>query len=172
MKKITLTLLLAFCILNISAQEKITYTAKIGSGIPMSTPHITPLTVEGMAHYNLTSHWAFGAGTGYGLYDDISSIPLYANIKYTIRPYATYNLFADCSVGYGFALGNKNNGGFYMNPEFGIQRKIWNKTFSIAVGYQWQDLERRKSHNDKYVSSQFVECLSVQSVSFKLGIMF
>ena len=172
MKKIILTLVLVLFILNTSAQDKISYTAKIGSGIPMSTPNITPFNVEAMAHYNLTSHWAFGAGTGYGSYDGISTIPLYANVKYTIKPHAKYNFFADCSIGYSFALGDKNNGGYYLNPEFGIQRKFWNKTFSFAVGYQWQDLERSKSHKDDYVSSQFVEELWMQSISFKLGITF
>jgi len=83
MKKITLILILALCIIGVSAQDKITYTAKIGSAIPMSTPNITPFNVEAIAHYNLTSHWAFGAGTGYGLYDGISLIPIYANVKYT-----------------------------------------------------------------------------------------
>ena len=172
MKKITLILILALCIIGVSAQDKITYTAKIGSAIPMSTPNITPFNVEAIAHYNLTSHWAFGAGTGYGLYDGISLIPIYANVKYTIKPDAKYNFFADCSIGYSFALGDKNNGGYYLNPEFGIQRKFWNKTFSFTVGYQWQYLERRKRHNDEYVSSQFVEDLWTQSISFKLGITF
>lgn len=173
MKRIVIALLaLIICMLNISAREKYSLTAKVGSGIPMSIPHITPFTIEAMAHYNLTSHWAFGAGTGYGQYDNISTIPLYANVKYTIRPQAKYNMFANCSAGYGFAIGDKKDGGFYLNPEFGVQRKFWNKTFSIAVGYQWQDLERLKSNTDNYVSSKFVESLSAQAITFKIGIMF
>lgn len=172
MKKIILMIAILASSVSLLAQDKYSISAKVGSGISMSSPDITPFTVEAMVHYNLTSHWAFGAGTGYGLYDNISAIPLYANVKYTINPKAKYNMFADCSIGHSFAVGSGKNGGFYLNPEFGVQRKLWNKTFSFAVGYQWQDLERRKSNSDNYVSSQFIEELCLQSVSLKLGVIF
>lgn len=172
MKKALIIILVIICSVSLPAQEKYSFSAKIGSGIAMTTPDITPFNIDAMIHYNLTSCLAFGGGTGLGLYDNISVIPLYANIKYMINPKAKFNMFADSSIGYGFTLGSEKNGGFYLNPEFGVQRKLWNKTFLIAVGYQWQNLERRKSNSDNYVSSQFVEELSLQSISLKLGIVF
>lgn len=172
MRKIFLLIIATVCCISLFSQEKVSYSAKIGSGISISSLSITPFTVEAMIHYNLTNHWAFGAGTGYGLYDNISAIPLYANVKYTINPKTKYNMFADCSAGHSFAFENGKNGGFYLNPEFGLQRELWHKTFSVAIGYQLQELERRKSNSDSYVSSQFVETLSVHSISIKLGIVF
>lgn len=172
MRKTGLLIIAIVCCISLFAQKKVSYSAKIGSGIAMSSPAITPFTLEAMAHYNLTNHWAFGAGTGYGLYDNISAIPLYANVRYTINPKTKNNLFADCSVGHSFALGSGKNGGFYLNPEFGVQRELWHKTFSVAIGYQLQELEREKSNSDSYVSSQFQEKLSIHSINIKLGIVF
>lgn len=172
MKKIFLLIIATVCYISLFAQEKVSYSAKIGSGISMSSPAITPFTVEAMVHYNLTNYWALGIGTGYEIYDNISAIPLYANVKYTINPKTKYNLFADCSIGHAFALGSEKNGGFYLNPAFGVQRKFRDRTFSIAIGYQLQELERRKSHSDGSASSQFVETLSVHSISIKLGVVF
>ncbi len=172
MKKIIATILTTVCILSLSAQKKYSIAINAGAGISMSSPDITPFGIETMAHYNLNSHWALGGGTGFEQYDNISVIPLYANVKYTINPLAKYNVFADCSAGYGFAPKKENNGGFLLNPEFGVQCELWDKMFSIAVGYGAQKLERLKSNSDNYASSRFVEKLDLSSVNIKLGIIF
>lgn len=173
MKKIIGIIILSlFITFNLSAQQKYSVSAKMGTGVSVSTPSATPFTLEALGHYNLTQHWAFGAGMGYGLYDKVSLIPLYGNIKYTINPKSKYNMFADCSAGYGFALGSDNNGGFYLNPEFGVQHKLCGKTFSLAAGYGIQNLKRLKSNSNEYFTSQFVESVRFHSVSLKLGIMF
>lgn len=172
MKKITATIIFLFCITALMAQKKYSISAKVGSGISVNSPSATPFTLEALGHYNLTPHWAFGGGLGYGLYSNVSLIPLYANIKYTINPTTKYKLFADCSAGYGFALGKHNNGGFYFNPEFGVQRKLWGKTFLISAGYNVQNLERLKSSSNTYFTSQFIESVGFHSISIKLGIVF
>ncbi|MDR2916595.1 MAG: porin family protein [Tannerella sp.] len=172
MKKVIVATLITVCVLSLSAQKRYSVTINAGAGISMSSPDITPFGIETMAHYNLNSHWALGGGTGFGQYDNISVIPLYANMKYTINPQAKYNVFADCSAGYGFAPEKDKNGGFLFNPEFGVQHKLWDKIFSIAVGYESQKLERLKSNSDNYVSGRFVEKLDLSSVSLKLGIIF
>jgi hypothetical protein len=172
MKKIIIALLLVWCTLYLAAQQKYSVSARLGTGISISTPSATPLTAEILGHYHLSPHWAVGAGTGYGLYDNVSTIPLFANAKYTLNPSAAYHFFADCSAGYGFALGNDKNGGFYLNPAIGIQHHFWNKMFSFSVGYQVQNLKRLKSHSNEYVSSQFEESLSFSCISLKLGVTF
>jgi len=172
MRKIIIFLLFISCIIDLSAQQRYSISARVGTGISMSKPSATPFTVEGLGHFNYNYHWAIGAGTGYGLYDNISIIPLFANIRYTLNPTATYNLFADCSAGYGVALGNDNNGGFYMNPAIGVQRRLWSKYFTFSAGYQLQNLERLKRHSNEYISSEFVESLSFSSFSLKVGIVF
>lgn len=172
MKRIITLLFFISSVIYLSAQQRYTISAQMGTGIPMSEPSATPFTAEVLGHYNLNPHWAIGAGTGYGLYDEVSTIPLFANAKYILNPTAVYNVFANCSAGYGFALGNDNNGGLYMNPAIGIQRRLWNKTFTFSAGYQLQKLERLKSHSNEYVSSEFTESLSFSSISLKLGIIF
>ncbi|MDU1904598.1 MAG: hypothetical protein E6772_07435 [Dysgonomonas sp.] len=172
MKKIIIALLLVLGTSHLAAQQKYSVSARLGTGISVSTPSAAPFTAEVLGHYHLNPHWAVGAGTGYGLYDNVSTIPLFANAKYTLNPSAAYNFFADCSAGYGFALGSDKNGGFYLNPAIGVQHQFWNNMFSFSVGYQLQNLERLKSHSNEYVSSQFEESLIFSSISLKLGITF
>jgi len=172
MKKILVTISVLIISVSLFAQEKYSILAKIGSGISMNSPEITPFTLEGVAYYNLTSHWAFGGGAGFGLYDDISVVPLCLNIKYIMNPKAKYNLFASCSAGYGFALGDGKKGGSLLNPEFGVQHKLWDQTFLVAIGYRLQKLERLKSNSNDYMLSQFTEELNLNSVSIKLGVIF
>lgn len=171
MKKIILFLFFISSSVLLPAQQ---YSAsvRLGTGLSMSEPSAVPFTVEGIGHFNYNSHWAFGAGTGYGLYDDISTIPLFANIKYILNPVFEFVFFADCLAGYGFALTDDNNGGFYLNPALGIEKRLWKKRFTLSAGYQLQKLERLKSSSNGYVSSQFAESLSFSSISLKLGIIF
>lgn len=172
MKRFLLLIAILISLTSVSAQEKYSVSAKVGSGISMSSPGITPFTIEAMAHYNLTKHWAVGVGSGFGQYDDVSVIPLYTSVKYVINPDAKFNMYVDCSTGYSFALGEYENGGFLCNPEFGIQHVLWGKTFTAGVGYGFQKLERRKSNSDDYVSSEFVEKLNLNTLSLKLGVTF
>ena len=60
-----------------------------------------------------------------------------------------------------------------MNPSIGIQYPLKNKIkLQLAVGYELQKLERLKTQTDSYFEKEFVERLSHNSISIKLGLLF
>lgn len=172
MKNLLALIIIISCSTNLSAQKKYSYSAKIGTVSAINTPKITPFTMEVTTHYALTRHWAVGLGSGFAQYDNISIIPLYANIQYIINPKAENRFFADCAIGHSFAFGKKRRGGYLLNPEFGVQKRVLKKTFILAIGYKLQNIERVKSHSDNYVSSEFTEKLCSQGISAKIGLVF
>ena len=113
-----------------------------------------------------------GAGTGLSFYEKLL-IPFYGDVKYQIGRTRTITPYAEFGMGFSFALDNETNGGLFMNPAIGIQYPLKNRLkLQLAVGYELQKLERLKRHSDSYFAKEYVEKLSHNSISIKLGLCF
>ncbi|MCD8184150.1 MAG: hypothetical protein LUE99_14945 [Bacteroides sp.] len=67
----------------------------------------------------------------------------------------------------------KAKGGFYLNPYVGLQYPLCNRMkVLLSVGYDLQELKRRKEYRDNNVTVHFKEELSHHSLSIKAGVIF
>ncbi|WP_321479073.1 hypothetical protein [uncultured Bacteroides sp.] len=175
MKTIILILFLLSPILC-KAQEKannLSFSATIGTGLSMSEPAKSPIIGQITGHYAVSRKFSIGLGTGLSSYEKML-LPIYGNIQYFFHKKETkYRPYIDCNTGYSFILASKANGGFYFQPSVGIQIKITSKTnLQIGIGYELQELERLKTHTDKFFKTEFAEKLSHHSFIGKVGITF
>lgn len=176
MKRLIFIILLCIAVNSVKAQttgeSKITFATTIGTGLSMSEPSSTPFTWQILGYYSLTERWSVGAGTGLSFYEKML-IPVYGDVRFQIGRERKFTPYAECAVGYSFALSGNANGGFFMNPSIGIQYPLKNKMkLQLAVGYELQELERLKKHTDSYFAKEFEEQLSHHSISVKIGLRF
>lgn len=177
MKKILFTVLICSALAAVHAQtgnkeRKISYATTIGTAVVMGTPSSTPFTWQVMGYYNLADRWSVGVGTGLSFYERML-IPVFGDVRFQIGRTRKFTPYAELGAGYSFAPQSNANGGFFMNPSIGIQYPLKNKIkLQLAVGYELQKLERLKTQTDSYFEKEFVERLSHNSISIKLGLLF
>jgi len=177
MKNLIFIVLLSVSVITAKAQTedkecKISLATTIGSGLSITTPSKTPINWQVLGYYKLTDRWSVGAGTGLSFYEKML-IPVFGDVKFQIGRTRKFTPYAELGMGYAFASGKNVNGGFFMNPSFGIQYPLKNKMkLQFAIGYELQELERLKKHTDDYFAKEFEEKLSHHSISFKLGLIF
>ena len=83
MKKIILFLSIMLTgVMTVNAQEecKISFSGYLGTGLAMSTPDRTPVTIHAIGYYNISNRLSAGVGTGVSVYEK-TLIPLYADVK-------------------------------------------------------------------------------------------
>lgn len=152
--------------------RRFSYSTTIGTGLAMSTPSKTPFSWQVSGYYNITPRWAVGAGTGVSVYEK-PLLPLFANVKFRIIKPVKWTPYIECGAGYSFALAKNSHGGFYLSPTIGVEYAVFEKAkLLFGVGYEGQELDRSKSYQDSYFSSEFQEKLSHHSLAFKIGIVF
>ncbi|MDR2920307.1 MAG: hypothetical protein LBV72_13215 [Tannerella sp.] len=177
MKRIIFSVLCSFVFIAIHAQTetkdcKYSFATTLGTGISMSSPSYTPFTWQVLGYYNLTDRWSVGAGTGLSFYEEML-IPVFGDARFQIGRTRKFTPFAEFGIGYSLAPSSDVNGGFFMNPSFGVEYALKNKMkIQFAVGYEFQEFDRLKSYTDNYFESEFEEHLSHHSISFKLGLRF
>lgn len=176
MKQFIFLILLNITFIGVKAQsnseERISFASTIGMGISMSTPSYTPCTWQVLAYYNLTERWSVGAGTGLSFYEKML-IPVYGDVKFQIGRKRKFTPYTELAVGYSFAPANDANGGFLMNPSIGVQYPLKNNMkLQLAIGYEFQELDRLKKQTDGYFHKEFEEQLSHHSISVRLGLSF
>lgn len=173
MKKSIFIAFLSITITAANAQNNrnntISFATTLGTGISIDTPSTTPLTWQVLGYYHLTERWSVGIGTGLSFYEKML-IPAYGDIKFQLKKKRKFTPYAECAIGYSFAPNSHANGGFLLNPSIGIQYPLKNKMkLQLAVGYEFQELERLKKHTDSHFEKEFVEELSHHTISIKLG---
>lgn len=176
MKRCIFIMLLSIIIHNISAQtnnkERVSFATTLGTGISMNTPSSTPIAWQIIGYYNLTERWSVGIGTGLSFYEK-TLIPIYGDVKFQIGKQRKFTPFAEFAIGGSFAPTSEANGGFFMHPSIGIQYPIKNKIrLQLAIGYEWQELERLKKQTDDYFQKVFSEKLFHHSITVKIGVEF
>lgn len=171
MKKIFLTGIAFMVALAVDAQsfKPFTLSTGIGTGIDMSTPSRTPFIWQLAGHYHWNKRFSTGVGTGVSLYEKVL-IPVFADIKCSITPPKKFTPFIACQAGYGFAPDKKANGGLYLYPSIGLQYTLRsNKYLFVAIGYEMQQLERVKSYQNVFFTSEYKEKLNHKSIAIRIG---
>lgn len=175
MKRILLVSIFVFIVTLTYGQTespRFSYSTTIGTGLAMSTPSKTPFSWQVLGYYNITPRWAVGAGTGISIYEK-PLLPLFANVKFRIIKPVKWTPYIECGAGYSLPLAKKSHGGFYLSPTIGVEYAAFEKArFLFGIGYEWQELERSKSYQDNYFTSEFQEKLSHHSLAFKIGVVF
>ena len=177
MKRSIFIILLSFVIITTKSQtykngNKILFATTFGRGIPvMDKPAEMSFTWQMLGYYNLTERWSLGAGTGLSFYEKML-IPMFGNIKFQIGPVRKITPYVELGTGYAFAPSNNANGGFFMNPSFGIQYPLKNKLkLQFAIGAELQKLERLKTQTDNNFRKEFTERLNHHAFSLKIGLI-
>lgn len=171
------SLVLAICIcavLQVSAQwkERLSFATTAGTGIALSRPSFTPFTWQVVGYYSLGKQFSMGAGTGVSVYEK-TLLPLFAAVKFTLLKERKFSPYAECNAGYAFAPDKNTNGGFCLSPAVGVQYALrGNKKIVIAVGYEYQKLQRLKSYENQLFRAEFTEELRHSSLSLKAGFLF
>lgn len=176
MKRLIFIILLGITLTGAKAQsipgEKISFATTIGTEIPMDTPSTIPFTWQALGYYNLTNRWAVGVGTGLSFYEKML-IPVYGDVKYRIGRERRFTPFIELAMGYSFAPSGDANGGYFLNPSFGVQYPLKNRMkLQFAIGYTGQEFERLKKQTDSYFHKEFAEKLRYNSISLRLGLCF
>lgn len=178
MKRLLFTICLCIAATVVKSQtghndSRFSYATTFGTGIPvMNTPSKVPFTWQVLGYYNLTERWALGAGSGLSFYEKLL-IPTFGDVRFQIGPARKFTPYAELGVGYAFSPSNNANGGFFLNPSFGIQYPLRNRMkLQLAIGAELQELERLKKQTDDYFQKEFKEKLSHHAISLKIGIVF
>lgn len=175
MRKIFLILSIMLTgIISANAQEenKISFSGYLGTGLAMSTPDRTPITLHAIGYYNISNRFSAGMGTGVSVYET-TLIPLYADVKYKFSSPHKFTPYAECGCGYSFAPQKNTNGGFYFSPSIGVEWSAFKKNKVLfAVGYELQEFERLKQFENQYIKTEFQESLSHGAIALKVGMTF
>jgi hypothetical protein len=172
MKQFIYILLLSITFISVEAQNKISFTTTVGTGISMDISSSMSFTWQVLGNYSLTERLSFGAGTGMTFYEKML-IPVYGNIKYQFGRERKFTPYAEFAAGYSFAPSKNATGGIFMNPSFGIQYPMKNKKkLQLAIGYELQKLELLKKQTDNYFHKEFKEQLSHPPISVRIGLSF
>ena len=139
MKKVILLASFMMCILNVTAQNKLSYQSEvgIGYGFRLENESMDRLYFETIHGVRFNPKLFAGLGVGLESYDDGgATIPVFANIRSyldngIIKPYLFANLgygYGDISgvyvaVGLGFDIDISSNRGVYLN--LGYQSQGW-----------------------------------------------
>jgi hypothetical protein len=138
----------------------------------MSEPSYTPFSWQVLGYYHFGERLSAGIGSGLSFYEAIL-IPVFADAKFAVTRPRMFTPFVECAGGYAFAANKNANGGFYLNPSVGVQYALSGKMkLHLSAGYGLQKSERLKEHANDYFTAGFVEKLSHQSISIKVGILF
>ncbi len=152
--------------------DNVILSANVGTAIDFSQPSCTPFNWQIIGLYKISDRFYAGIGTGVHIYEK-GLLPLFADAKFLIAKPKKFTPYVECALGHSFAPEKKANGGFYFNPSIGIQYPILkDKKISFAIGYELQELERIKSSENELFKAEFLEKLSHNSISMKIGIIF
>jgi hypothetical protein len=94
------------------------------------------LAVDNIFGYNINRNWLVGPGIGVNFYNEGIMMPLYLDVRYYLNDKQTSPFFA-ADGGVVFHFGNFDNSGTFINPQFGLRRKLSNKYafhFTAASG--------------------------------------
>lgn len=174
MKKIIFTGIVFTIALAANAQSSKPFTLStgIGTGIDMTTPARTPFAWQLAGHYHWNTRFSTGVGTGISLYEKVL-IPLFAAIKFNLTSPRKFTPFIECQAGYGFAPDKKTNGGLYIYPAVGLQYALRShKHLFAAIGYEMQQLERVKSYQNTFFTSEYKEKLNHKLIGIRIGFIF
>lgn len=175
MKRILLVSIFVFIVTLTYGQtefRRFSYSTTIGTGLAMSTPSKKPFSWQVLGYYNITPHWAVGAGTGISIYEK-PLLPLFANVKFRIIKPVKWAPYIECGAGYSLPLAQKSHGGFYLSPTIGVEYAAFEKAkLLFGIGYEGQKLDRSKNYQNSYFSSEFQEKLRHHSLAFKIGVVF
>lgn len=153
-------------------KERLSFATTVGTGITLSRPSVTPFTWQVVGYYSPGKRFSTGVGTGISVYEK-TLLPLFAAAKFTLLKDRKFVPYAECSAGYAFVPNKNASGGLYLNPSLGVQYALrGNKKILIAIGYEYQKLERLKSYENRLFRAEFAEELRHSSVSLKAGFLF
>lgn len=174
MKKIILLIITCSVVSIATAQQTkpLTFATSIGTGIDMNQPSTSPFTWQIVGYYAINSRLLTGMGTGMSIYEK-TLIPLFADVKYKITKPKRFTPYMECGIGYSFAPAKNANGGFFLNPTFGIEYAIpKDKKLFLAFGYELQEFERLKTQKQSLYTAEFIEKLSHNCIAIKIGFLF
>jgi len=81
--------------------------------------------------------------------------------------------YLEAAAGHSFAPSGRAEGGFFMNPSVGAYIALRGALkLGLSVGYEFQELSRLRSHADGHFRTEFVERLSHNSLSVRIGVIF
>lgn len=172
MKKLLIIIFL-FCEVAASAQkvDKFSLSTTIGTGMSMEVPSHTPQECHVAGHYHINNRLNVGIGTGVSLFEK-ALIPIYVNIQYDFTKDKTLIPFASCNIGYGLAPANDAHGGFYLNPSIGMSYRLKCGRVFLSVGYEFQELDRRKCQSQDFFDVEFAEHISHHLLALQVGYVF
>lgn len=174
-KFILATLLCAAAISGAMAQgndaRKFSFATTVGTGIPLGGGP-AHFSWQALGYYNLTEHWALGAGTGLSFYEK-ALIPVFGDVRYRIGRERRFTPYAEAAAGYSFAPDSNANGGVFINPSVGVRYRLNERLgLQLAAGLEIQGLERLRTHSDNYFHKEFAEELSHNMISVRFGLSF
>ena len=116
----------------------------------------------------------FSAGIGAGIsLHEKALIPVFADAKVHVCQPGKWMPFLRCGAGYGWAVSADANGGIYLNPAIGLSYAVdKRRKLLVQVGYERHKLERLKAYKDAIHAAEFVEQLSHNTISLKIGVEF
>lgn len=171
MKRLLLTFIASVLCIGVHAQ-RFSFRTTVGTGFDLSTPASTPMLWRVSGQYRIVERLSVGAGTGLSFYEK-TLIPVFAAVKFSITRPRKFTPFVECRTGYAFAPARPANGGFYLNPCFGVRYAVGQRHgIFVDVGYESQNLERLKTYENRYLKAQFAEKLRHRSIVVAFGFEF
>lgn len=171
MKRIGLLCIAAVVCLTAHAQKFAVQTS-VGTGIALSVPSATPVLWRVSGRYQIVERLSVGAGMGLSFYEK-ALIPVFVDTQFLVAKPHKFTPFLECRVGYAFAPCRDANGGFYLNPVVGVRYAVGHRHgIFVAVGYESQNLERRKTYGNHFLKAEFAEKLRHRSIGIEVGFEF
>jgi hypothetical protein len=105
------------------------------------------LAVDNIFGYNINRNWLVGPGIGVNFYNEGIMMPLYLDVRYYLNDKQTSPFFA-ADGGLVFHFSNFGNSGAFINPQFGLRRKLSNKyAFHFTTGIWTQFAPESQRHS-------------------------
>ena len=211
MKTIYLSLFLLCCGLTLFAQKsnRIIVHLEGGAKYDVRPNHYSGYDFnsqeEGFSGYQffvsalkpMSEYFAAGLGAGVNVYtrfdeyfDNIISVPVYANAVYKIPTSGDFVPFVDLKLGYGIVSRDyvvtriletfpeqrqdihvKNSGGLYVSPSLGIMFPWDDKAFSVSLSYDLQSMKAKLSESKGEKISEETKT-HTNTLALRLGFMF
>jgi hypothetical protein len=92
------------------------------------------VTLNTIAGYRVNNHFTAGIGAGFNFYNGGNMIPLYLDFRYRFNE-GNITPFFVADGGVVFDLKNSSSSGLFINPAFGVSKKLNNKvSFHLSAG--------------------------------------
>jgi hypothetical protein len=93
------------------------------------------VTLNTIVGYRINDHWISGLGAGVNIYNGGTMIPLYVDLRYIFDNGGKVNPFFVADGGAVVDVKSFNSSGLFINPCFGIQKKLTSRaSFHISTG--------------------------------------